>query len=64
MEFANNLNDTTGEKPVMLNGVLLLLLCWSSGYKPNPDLRNPGFPFGGHLLLFLFLKNSDESGAK
>ena len=63
MEFANNLNDTT-EKPVMLNGVLLLLLRLSSGCEPNLDLRNAGFLFGGHLFFVLFLRNSYESDAK
>ena len=40
---------TPQAKPVMLNGVLVLLLCLSSGRKPDPDLRRCDFPVGWHF---------------
>ena len=55
---------TPPEKPVMLNGVLLLLLRLSLDYGPNLDLGNPGFLFSGHLFPVLSFRNMTESGAK
>ena len=45
---------TPPAKPVMLNGVLILLLCLPSDCEPNPDLLNPGFFFSGHLFPTFF----------
>ena len=55
---------TPPEKPVMLNGVLLLLLRLSLDCGPNLDLGNSGFLFGGHLFPVLSPRNMSESGAK
>ena len=54
VECTNNLM-TPVSKPVMLNGVLILLLCLPLDGEPDPDPSNPGFLFSGHLFPILFL---------
>ena len=47
-ESANKINNTAG-KPVMLNGVLVLLLRLILDCDANLDLGNPGFLFDRYL---------------
>ena len=63
VECPNNLM-TPVSKPVMLNGVLILLLCLPSDCEPDPDLSNPGFFLSGHLFPILLLRNLEMSDAK